>query len=214
MAFEISVKKNAFSSATFYIDENVFKFDGKEILIKDISGFGYMSTQTKINGINASKEFDIRIWQNEIKSATTFRFMGSFGGGSANDKYESITDQLWNYFGNRMLNQLHIDLMDGKTIEFTPRLKLTSKGIIVRRKPLFGQPYEALGTWDSLSSETFQGMVTFKSNTDKKAKTTESFIDKNIWLLYFYFQWLWKNPEIIKALLAIPNNYRLLEKAK
>jgi hypothetical protein len=214
MPFEIQVKKHAFKDVTFYIDENIFKFDKKEILINDISGFGYMSTLTKINGIKASKEFDIAIWQNEVNTPTIFRFMGSFGGGAANEKYSSITDQLWNYFGDKMLNQMHLDLMNGKTIELTARVKLISKGIIVRRKPLFGQAYEALGTWDSLTTDTYQSTVTFKSSTNKKARTTENFIGKNIWLVYFYFQWLSKNPEILGALQEIPNNYQLIEKRK
>lgn len=214
MAFEIEVKKHAFASAVFYIDENVIRFDNKEIRIKDITGFGYMSTQTKVNGINASKTFEIKIWTANESAPFKMLFSGAFGGGSANEKYHSISDQLWNYFGDQMLNNLHDDLLAGKTIEFTSNVKLISKGIVIRRKPLFGAAYEALAEWGNIKAEPFQGMVTFKGLNNKKAKTTERLIDKNVWLLYYYVQWLNKNSEAVNRLMTIPNNYKLLEKVK
>src|SRR5215213_9537769 len=134
MAFEIEVKKNAFSRVTFYIDQNCIRFDGNEILIKNIDGFGYMSTQTSVNGINTGKTFEINIWQNNHPKATVLRFMGAFGGGEANDKFSSVIDQLWTYFGNDLLNNLHKEILAGKVCTMVPGVKLTSTGIINFRK--------------------------------------------------------------------------------
>jgi len=214
MAFEIEVKKNAFQSATLYLDENVLRFGDKEIQIRSISGFGYMTTQTKVNGINASKTYQIKIWQHGEEKPTMINFMGAFGGGAANEKYHTITDQLWNYFGDNMLNMLHQDLMKGETIDFNKWTKLTSKGIVVYRKPLFGKPYEVIAPWDDLKVDTFQGTITFKSISNKKARTGGQLLDKNLWLLYFYIDWLDRNPQIRSQLMDVPNSYRLLEKVK
>src|SRR5215216_6754372 len=104
MAFEIEVRKNLFSTGIFYIDENVLRYDNKEIPIRSIAGLGYMSTQTSINGIKANKQFQVKIWQHGESNPFSFSFMGAMAGGAANDKYYSITDQLWIYFGDNMLN--------------------------------------------------------------------------------------------------------------
>lgn len=211
MAFEIEVKKNAFGSATFYLDESVIRFDGKEINTRNITAFGYMQTQTSVNGIKTSKTFEINLWQGPDK--TTFRFMGAFGGGAANEKYHTITDQIWNYFGDRMLNQLHQDLLQGKVYVINDNVKLISSGIVVRRKPLFKPAYELLIEWPNASSSTFQATLTIKSKVNKKAKLFEMFAGKNVWLLYYYFNWLAKTPDAIRALMATSNNYQLIAKS-
>jgi hypothetical protein len=213
MPFEIEVKKNAFAGATFYLDESVMKYDGKEINTRNITGFGYMQTQTSVNGIKTSKTFEISLWQGEETRPTTFRFMGAFGGGAANDKYQTITDQIWNYFGDRMLNQLHKDLLQGKVYEINSNIKLISKGIVVRRKPLFKPAYELLIEWPEASSSTFQATLTIKSKSNRKAKLFETFSGRNIWLMYYYYNWLAKTPDAVSALLATPNNYQLIAKS-
>ncbi len=213
MAFEIEVKKNAFAGATFYLDESCIRFDGKEINTRNISGFGYMQTQTSVNGINTSKTFEIHLWENENTKATTLRFMGAFGGGAANDKYMTITDQLWKYFGDRMLNQLHENLLQGKTIQLNPDIKLISTGIVVRRKPLFKPAYELLIEWNNASLSTFQATLTVKSKLNKKAKLFAMFAGKNVWLLYYYLNWLSKAPNAVNELNSTPNNYQLIAKS-
>jgi hypothetical protein len=212
MAFEIEVKKNAFAGATFYVDESWIRFDGKEINTRNIAGFGYMQTQTRVNGIKTSKTFEINLWQGEDTRATTFRFMGAFGGGAANDKYMTITDQLWKYFGDRMLDELHQKLLQGKIYEIQAGIKLISSGIVVRRKPLFKPAYELLIEWHETNMSTFQGSLTIKSKANKKAKLFSMFSGKNSWLLYYYVTWLAKAPEAIRALQATPNNYQLITK--
>ena len=213
MAFEIEVKTSAFSSATFYIDENLIKFDNKEVTIKNITGFGYMSTQNSVNGINTTKTFEIRIWQEAEKLPTILRFMGAFGGSTATEKYLTLTDQLWTYFGDKMLKKLHQELKEGTTIEFASNLKLVSKGIVIRRKPLFGTAYEVIAPWNEIALKPFRGLLDIKCTTNKKAKTTEFLKDKNVWLLYYYIDWLANNPDVTALLMAVPNNYRLIEKS-
>ncbi len=212
MAFEIEVKSIGFAKTTFYIDENILKFGKKEIPIKDITGFGYMSTQHSTNGINTSKTFQIAIWQKDDKTPTNLMFMGALGGGAANEKYASVTDQLWTYFGDHILKQLHKDLLEGKTFELASNIKLISKGIVIRRKPLFGSAYEALAPWNELNLKPFEGLLKIKCTTNKKATTTERFLNKNIWILYHYINWLVQNPEVMRNVMATPNNYRLMDK--
>lgn len=213
MAFEIEVKKNAFAGAVFYLDESCIRFDGKEINTRDISGFGYMQTQTSVNGIKTSKLFEIHLWEGGNTRATTFRFMGAFGGGAANDKYMTITDQLWKYFGDRMLNQLHQDLLQGKTVQLNPEIKIVSRGIVVRRKPLFKPAYELLIEWSNANLSTFQATLTVKSNTNKKARLFAMFAGKNVWLLYYYLNWLAKAPDAVAELNSTVNNYQLIAKS-
>jgi hypothetical protein len=214
MAFEIEVKTSAFTGATFCIDKNCLRWKEKEILIKNITGFGYMQTQTRVNGINASKTFEINIWEGGEDKKTTLRFMGAFGGGEANDKYLTVTDQLWHYFGDDLLNQMHQDLLNGKVYEELGHIKLIPAGIVVRRKPLFKPAYELLINWHDINISTFQGNMTIKSKTNKKAYAYAGFISKNVWLLYNYIGWLANNPDIIRALQAVPCTYKLIEKTK
>jgi hypothetical protein len=212
MAFEVEVKKHAFSKTIFYIDEKYIRFDHKEYLIKDIIGFGYLSTQNKVNGINASKLFQIHLWQKDQPKPVDIRFMGTFGGGNVNDKFNQIVENLWVYFGNDLLDKLHKHLMAGQVYELTPKVKLISTGMVVRRKPWFRQPYEVLGNWNDLSMNAGNGYMWVKSTKNKKASISANFAWKNIWLYYHYISWLFKNPGVIAQLMAVPNNYRLMEK--
>jgi len=212
MAFEIEVKKHLFSKAIFYIDEKVIRFGLKEVLIKDITGFSYVSTQTRVNGINASKMFQIFIWQSNRPDKMEIRFTGTFGGGQSNDKFDQIIEQLWHYFGNSLLDQMHKHLMGGKVYQLTPRLKVTSTGIVVSRKPWFSQPYEVLGKWNDLTMNVANGYLSVRSKAEKKAKRTESLAQRNLWVFYYYVSWVFKNPDVIASLSAAPDNYKLLSK--
>jgi hypothetical protein len=211
MAFEVQVSKG-FGNATFYINEKVIRFDSKEVLLNNITGFSYMSTQTKAYGINTSKSFEINLWENNNSYPTTIRFSAAFGGGESNDKFGSIIDQLWTYFGNDMLNKMHQELMAGKVYQLTPRIKLTSLGIVVLRKPWFGKPYEVIGNWRDLQMTAQNGSLSIKSKVNSKARVWEQLSSKNMWLLYMYTNWLFKNSDVIYSLMAVPNDYKLIEK--
>jgi hypothetical protein len=214
MSFELEVQKTLFSKTTFFINEKLIRFDNKEILLSEITGLGYMSTQTSVNGIPTSKTFEINLWLNNDPGPRTLRFSGAFKGGAANDKFGILIDKLWDYFGNDLLNQLHRDLLNGKVSEMIPGAKLTSNGIVVLRQPWFSANYEILAPWNDLSMSLSQGFLTIKSQTKRKARISAMVKAKNMWILYNYVNWLIKNPTVIYDLMAVHNNYELLEKKK
>lgn len=213
MAFEIQINPHAFAGQkTLYMDEQVVRFGDKEVMCRSISGFGYLTTQTSVNGIKTSKQFQIHLYQNDAPKPVNISFTAAFGGGGANDKFEQIIDKLWEYFGNRLLNDFHDTMLAGKMIVMNEGVKFNSQGVITRRKPLFKAAYEILTPWFDIRLEGFNGNVIIKSATNKKVYRVLPSLANNTWVAYNYVSWLQRNPAAVQALEAVPQSYKIVEK--
>lgn len=194
-----------FSKRQISIDENRLIFHETTIPTSDITGFSNGITQHKVNGINTNKEYLIQIWGKDLKPLKLHFFGNVLKGKDIRDKYDMLVHYLWEYAGNRILNDMYKVLLAGKSFD-VDKITVAPQGLFFTRKPLFGKATEYLIKWNEMTYDFFQGNVTFRSNTERKARKTLNLQNtKNAMILVNLADTFGNKPELLQNIYQANN---------
>ncbi|MDO5562127.1 MAG: hypothetical protein Q4F74_00770 [Synergistaceae bacterium] len=77
------------------------------------------------------------------------------------DFYDILTNKYWRALGRRLLSSMFDTLKRGERIVFTDELAVEDKGIIVRKKQMFGSAPEASYIWEDIGWAVVNGTLCF-----------------------------------------------------
>lgn len=194
MPFEIEVKKNALLSTQFYIDDKCIRFNNHNLLISHISGYGYFTLQQNHGLINTGKAFILMLYLMDQKKPVKLMGMYAFGGGSGNNTFELINENLWKYVGSNLMKLLHTSLMKGEEIRIDTGLRVTAKCAYTAKPGLFRMGPEIPTEWKDIETNRLMEDIIVRNKSTRKKVGVHHMGRKNVLLFESYCKWLQQNP--------------------
>lgn len=170
MPYEVDLKPHLLASRYFSIDENNLVYHDTEMAVADIVGFAYGSISTSVNGIKAKTEYILRVIDNAGDSINIAFYTTVLLGYDPEAVFKDMIKYCWEFFGNRILNDTINKIANGDSVTIGG-LQLNQEGVLMQHRPFFGKPIDFIVAWDDLTYEIFQGILTVKSQSEKKAQS-------------------------------------------
>jgi hypothetical protein len=201
MTYSEELSTGPVSSKQLVITNEGVRFDGVFVAAAEITGFRYQQTVNKLQGIRVSMAFEIYLSR---KDGTEFPvcFMGLAGSTANMEKqYGRIIEHLWMIAGNRILNGMYKDLLEGRSIKIS-QLSLTPKGIYVEKHKLFGKNTEQLVKWEDVDyGMTASSRLVIKSLAgDGVSAEIDCRGTLNGFVVYSLLRWLYADADRIAAI--------------
>ena len=190
------------SSKRIQITKEKIQFGDAVIATKDITGFRFIQTINKINGIRVSTAFEIHLGQRNEKDEFSIRFAGVAGSTANMEKqYSRIIDYLWDVAGNRILNEFYKTLLEGGSVKID-NCTLTPSGVVIEKFKLFGKNAEHLVKWEDIDyGMTMGGFLSIKSLGENGVSTNlNSGATLNVVILYSLLKWLYDDSDRIASI--------------
>jgi len=174
------------------ITKDSIQYESKTIFFRDIADIRYGTLQMMVNGIKASKIFEIRlrdIYKNHMR--ITFATSFGFKNKSVLEIYNTIVDALWYAYTGKQIDKYFNDLMRGKTVNIN-QCEVTPHGMNIRvwrffsRKTFFIPWHECLKSYNN-------GFLKIQSSKKRSIKVQMNLMQKwNNVVLSSLLEWLWK----------------------
>lgn len=201
MTYSEELSTGPVSSKRLVLTKDLVQFGDTAVPVAEITGLRYQQTVNKLQGIRVSTAFEIYLGR---KDGTEFPvcFMGVAGSTANMEKqYSRIIEQLWSIAGNRILNGMYKDLLEGRSNKIS-WFTLTPKGISIEKHKLFGKNSEHLVKWEDIDySMTTTGRLAIKSLAgDGAGAEIDCGSTLNGFVLYSLLRWLYADADRIAAI--------------
>ena len=171
MSYQTEIKNSLFKTNYFSIDNESLIYGDTQMMCNEITGFSYGTTITRVNGIKSNTEFYFK-FVDSSNDKIEFRFYEALlSGNTPAQQNQLITYWTWEFFGNRILNEMINTVARGGTVK-VHELTMDRQGVHLTRKPWFRAPVDYTIPWRELTYGLQSGFLTVKSDKESKAKKT------------------------------------------
>ena len=174
------------------ITKESIQYESKVIYFRDISDIRYGILQMVVNGIKASKIYEIRLrdtYKNQMR--ITFATTLNIKNKSVLEIYNTIIDSLWYAYTGKQIDKYFNDLMKGKNVIIN-QCELTPHGINIRIWKFFSKKTFFI-PWHECLKSYRNGFLQIYSSKKKGIKAQMNLMNKwNNVVLSSLLEWLWK----------------------